>query len=316
MDSCRPWKKTHRYGLIGYPIAHSGSPALFRQAYGGKWPYDLIENPSFEEAWQAFLDGYDAINITAPFKEKAAARADIKSPEVQSIGAANIAVKTRCGVKVFNSDYLGVRMLLQEWLAGPWRALCVDRSGARGSIGAGVDAEVGSSARRCAGAGAEAECLPRVAVVGYGGAGKAAAAAAAKDMGLEVQVFNRSDHGLAFIRPLTELPQASADLLIYSLPMLVPEMNAWMDAIRNGAVSGPLCCIEANYRDPVLAPRNGTATASGLRSSVGFSHRSSAALAPAREEAFCFGQYIPGEKWLLAQAVTGYEILTGEKPRF
>ncbi|MCR4566039.1 MAG: hypothetical protein K5651_08115 [Bacteroidales bacterium] len=301
MDSCRLWKKTHRYGLIGYPIAHSGSPALFRQAYSGKWPYDLIENPSFEEAWQAFLDGYDAINITAPFKEKAAARADIQSPEVQSIGAANIAVKTRCGVRVFNSDYLGVRMLLQDWLAGPWRALCVDRSGARGSIGAGVDAEAG--------------CLPRVAVVGYGGAGKAAAAAA-KDMGLEVQVFNRSDHGLAFIRPLTELPQASADLLIYSLPMLVPEMQSWMDVIRSGAVSGPLCCIEANYRDPVLAPRNGTATASGLRSSVGFSHRSSAAPAPARDEAYCFGEYIPGEKWLLAQAVTGYEILTGEKPRF
>ncbi len=315
MDSCRPWKKTHRYGLIGYPIAHSGSPALFRQAYGGKWSYDLIENPSFDEAWQVFQDGYDAINITAPFKEKAAARADIQSPEVQSIGAANIAVKTRCGVKVFNSDYLGVRMLLKEWMEGPWRALCVDRSGARGSIGAGVDAEVGSSARRCAGAGADDERLPRVAVVGYGGAGKAAAAAA-KDMGLEVQVFNRSDHGLAFIRPLTALPETDVDLLIYSLPMLVPEMNAWMDAIRSGAVAGPLCCIEANYRDPVLAPRSGTATASGLRSSVGFSHRSSAAPAPAREEAFCFGQYIPGEKWLLAQAVTGYAILTGEKPSF
>lgn len=301
MDSCRPWKKTHRYGLIGYPIAHSGSPALFRQAYGGKWSYDLIENPSFEEAWQAFLDEYDAINITAPFKEKAAARADIQSPEVQSIGAANIAVKTRCGVKVFNSDYLGVRMLLQEWMEGPWRASAVDGSGARRCAGTGVDAEAG--------------CLPRVAVVGYGGAGKAAAAAA-KDMGLEVQVFNRSDHGLAFIRPLTELPQANTDLLIYTLPMLVPEMQSWMDAIRSGAVSGPLCCIEANYRDPVLAPRSGTPTASGLRSSVGFSLRSYAAPAPAREEAYCFGEYIPGEKWLLAQAVTGYEILTGEKPRF
>jgi shikimate 5-dehydrogenase len=128
-----------------------------------------------------------------------------------------------------------------------------------------------------------------VAVVGYGGAGKAAASAA-KDMGLEVQVFNRSDHGLAFIRPLTELPLAHTDLLIYTLPMLVPEMQSWMDAIRSGAVAGPLCCIEANYRDPVLAPD--------------------------RDKVFCFGEYIPGEKWLLAQAVTGYEILTGEKPRF
>ena len=298
MDSCRLWKKTHRYGLIGYPIAHSGSPALFRQAYGGKWPYDLIENPSFEEAWQAFLDGYDAINITAPFKEKAAARADIQSPEVQAIGAANIAVKTRCGIKVFNSDYLGVRMLIQEWLEGLWRALCVDRSGASRCAGQGV----GTGVDDRFGVDAEAGCLPRVAVVGYGGAGKAAAAAA-KDMGLEVQVFNRSDHGLAFIRPLTELPQATANLLIYSLPMLVPEMSAWMDAIRTGTVSGPHCCLEANYRDPVLAPGGATPNASGHRS-------------PARDESYCFGEYIPGEKWLLVQAVTGYEILTGEKPRF
>ena len=289
MDSCRLWKKTRRYGLIGYPIAHSGSPALFRQAYGGKWSYDLIENPSFEEAWQVFLDGYDAINITAPFKEKAAAKADIQSPEVQSIGAANIAVKTHCGIKVFNSDYLGVRMLLQEWMESPWRALCVDRSGARGSIGAGVDAEAG--------------CLPRVAVVGYGGAGKAAAAAA-KDMGLEVQVFNRSDHGLAFVRPLAELPQASADLLIYSLPMLVPEMGVWMERVRKGEVPCPRYCIEANYRDPVLKPYSQSQLSTSPESD------SRASLLPAAVS------YIPGERWLMAQAVTGYELLTGEKPRF
>ena len=315
MDSCCLGKKTHRYGLIGYPIAHSGSPALFRQAYGGKWSYDLIENPSFEEAWQAFLDAYDAINITAPFKEQAAAKADIRSPEVQSIGAANIAVKTRCGIKAFNSDYLGVRMLLQEWMEGPWRGSAEIGSGSRRSagqgVGTGVDDRFGVDAG--IGGGTEAERLPRVAVVGYGGAGKAAAAAA-KDMGLEVQVFNRSDHGLAFIRPLTELPQVSADLLIYSLPMLVPEMNAWMDAIRSGTVSGPLCCIEANYRDPVLAPALATPDASSHRSPVspGLCIFSS----PEFDGSYCFGQYIPGEKWLLAQAITGYEILTGEKPRF
>lgn len=277
MDSCRLWKKTNRYGLIGYPIAHSGSPALFRQAYGGKWSYDLIENPSFEEAWQAFLDGYDAINITAPFKEKAAAKADIKSPEVQSIGAANIAVKTRCGVKVFNSDYLGVRMLLEE----------LDAAG--GTAESGVQAAAGEPLR--------------VAVVGYGGAGKAAVAAA-KDMGLEVQVFNRSDHGLTSIRPLAELPEARVDLLIYSLPMLVPEMNTWLEKMEQGAVPSPRYCIEANYRDPVLKPY------SQSHSSVSPESGSRTSILPAAVS------YIPGERWLMAQAVTGYELLTGEKPRF
>ena len=274
MDSCRLWKKTHRYGLIGYPIAHSGSPALFRQAYGGKWPYDLIENPSFDEAWQAFLDGYDAINITAPFKEKAAMRADIQSPEVQSIGAGNIALKTRCGVKVFNSDYLGVRMLLEE-LGG------TAESDVRAAVGAPL----------------------RVVVIGYGGAGKAAVAAA-RDAGMEVAVFNRSDHGLSFIHPLAELPEADADIILYSLPMLVPEMSAWMGRVRAGEVPCPRYCIEANYRDPVLAPY------SESHSSVSPESDSRTSLLPADTT------YIPGERWLMAQAVTGYELLTGEKPRF
>ena len=248
-------EKTHKYGLIGYPIAHSGSPVLFRKAYGGKWAYELIETPSFEEAWERFMAGYDAVNVTAPFKENAAARADILSPEVQSIGAANILVKTRCGVKAFNSDYLGVRMLLDEILEKKPRA--ADQ---------------------------------RVVVVGYGGAGKAAAAAA-RDWGCDTIVCNRSDHGNPAIRPLSELPDIEADLVIYTLPMRIPEMEAYLQNARAGALKAPKALLEANYRDPVLSPESGCILPTGCR-------------------------YIPGERWLLAQAVTGYEILTGEKPSF
>lgn len=269
MNSCSRWKKTHRYGLIGHPIAHSGSPALFCRAYSGKWPYDLIETPSFDEAWQRFLSDYDAINITAPFKEQAAARADIKSPEVQSIGAANIAVKTRCGVKVFNSDYLGVRMLLERHLG--------DVRGMRPQ-NACADSE-----------------RARVLVVGYGGAGKAAAAAA-RDLGLETTVCNRSNHALAFIRPLSTIPECEADIVLYTLPMLVPEMAEYLSRAKAGVIPGPHMFVEANYRDPVFAPF-GSAPSDGAAVSLPEQCR-----------------YIPGEQWLIAQAVTGYELLTGVKP--
>ena len=60
-----------KFGLIGHPIGHSASPALFAKAYGGRWQYDLIEGEDFEASWQRFLDEYQAINITAPFKETA-----------------------------------------------------------------------------------------------------------------------------------------------------------------------------------------------------------------------------------------------------
>ena len=41
----------NRFGLIGNPVSGSKSPDLFKAAYGGKFPYDLIEEPDFETAW-------------------------------------------------------------------------------------------------------------------------------------------------------------------------------------------------------------------------------------------------------------------------
>ena len=207
-----------RFGLIGWPVAHSQSPALFSAAYGGRYPYDLIETPDFEQAWARFLAGYKAVNVTAPFKENAFARADWKSPECGRIGATNLVVRTPEGVKAYNSDYLGVKSLLEPL-------------GCR-----------------------------TAAVIGYGGAGKAALAAA-EDLGLDTRLY----------RHVEIADGVSADVIIYTLPRAVPGI-------------GRLDCahlLEANYRDPCLAGRPG---------------------------------YIPGGAWLLAQAVTGYALMTGEQP--
>ena len=46
--------KKERFGLIGYPIAHSLSPALFKAGYHGRFPYELIETADFEEASSVF----------------------------------------------------------------------------------------------------------------------------------------------------------------------------------------------------------------------------------------------------------------------
>ena len=102
-----------KFGLIGHPIAHSFSPALFTAAYGGKYPYELIETPDFEEAWARFLDGYKAINVTAPFKGNAYDRVDWRSPECERAGATNLVVKTPEGTKAYKSDYRGVKSLLE-----------------------------------------------------------------------------------------------------------------------------------------------------------------------------------------------------------
>ena len=55
-----------RIGLIGNPIGHSQSPALFREYFADRpdilhhWSYDLIERDSFPDAYVAFLRDYVA----------------------------------------------------------------------------------------------------------------------------------------------------------------------------------------------------------------------------------------------------------------
>ena len=60
-----------KFALIGHPVEGSLSPRLFSAAYDGRYPYDLIDRECFEDAWRLFLEQYDGINVTAPFKQDA-----------------------------------------------------------------------------------------------------------------------------------------------------------------------------------------------------------------------------------------------------
>lgn len=180
--------KDERYGLIGHPISHSMSPRVFSAAYGGKLPYDLIEESDFDKAWERFKNGYKAINVTAPFKEIAFERADIISPECEIIKATNLLLKTPDGIIAHNSDYLGVLAILE-------------------AEGIGPDSTV--------------------VIAGWGGAAKAAAAAA-KKLEADVVICNRSTSKGEGIRPLEELFMLCnvADMLIYTLPVPIDDLGS------------------------------------------------------------------------------------------
>lgn len=255
--------KDKTFGLIGHPIKHSLSPALFKAGYDGRYPYELIETSDFEEAYQRFLDGYDGINITAPFKELAYHKADILSDECRLIGATNLIVKTSEGTKAFNSDFLGVRL----WLS-----------------------EVTENYRT----------TPTVLVAGLGGAGKAAAMAAAslgfrlilmnRDMSKTESVAAKSDKEKTIICPLTEFKEAfrEADIIIYNIPTSIPQISELTDEDFKEQKH----ILEANYKDPSFDNH--------LINRILKSNPKSC--------------YTSGKTWLLYQALTGYEIFTGEKP--
>lgn len=292
--------KMKRFGLIGCPISHSLSPALFKAAYrdkyGSSYVYDLIEGEDFGKAFGTFMESYDGINVTAPFKEKAFGRADSAEKECKAIGAANLLVKTASGIAAYNTDFMGVKMSLEKTLAAH------DRYG-NGPAGL------------------------KALVAGCGGAGKAAAAAAAA-MGMKTTILNRTiskaeDFASGFpdnpfdVRPLVEFREClrCSDIIIYTLPEAIPGLE---DLSKDDFLTSHKTILEANYRDPRLPDIlgkffPGQIFPKDMNIVPGFSLRHQGK-ASDQKAACMVPEYVPGQQWLLYQAVAGYVIFTGEEP--
>lgn len=265
-----------RFGIIGDPVAGSLSPQIFKAAYNGKYAYDLIEEADFDLSWKKFEDSYHGINVTAPFKEKAFARADILSEEVRMTGAANLIVKTEKGTEAHNTDFNGIILCCTE------------------TLGASEDGIADMYPDR-----------PCALIVGCGGAGRAAAAAA-KKMGYSVSLMNRTiakAEAIASslpeedftVEPIENFREAlrRCDLVIYTVPTAIGELDG-LSAEDFAEKSGrpPKLLLEANYKTPAFPGKlSGMPRLPGCR-------------------------YISGKLWLLYQAVAGYDIFTGESPDF
>lgn len=90
-----PDASTRRFGVAGYPVAHSRSPQMHMAAYaelGIDADYQRLPIPPelFEETVRALpASGFSGINVTIPHKEAALALADSASDRARAIGAAN-----------------------------------------------------------------------------------------------------------------------------------------------------------------------------------------------------------------------------------
>ena len=267
-------KSKQKYGLIGDPIKHSLSPALFRAGFGGLYDYDLIEGEDFEKSYETFLNEYEAINVTAPFKEKAYSKAEIVSPECKVIGACNVMKKTKDGILAANTDYLGIMKTLLPY----------------------HNTE---------------KIKPITMVVGCGGAGKAAAYAA-RILGNDVIILNRDINKaedfaqklLDNVSGISTVTAASlsdfcryfrlAGTIIYTLPLAIPQLKELKRPDIQGGLFKklPKVILEANYLNPSFI----TERLSELQT-----------INPKIK-------YASGKEWLVYQAVEAYEIFTGEVP--
>ena len=238
-----------KFGIIGDPVSHSKSPVLFKAAYAGAWPYELIEGSDFETSWKKFLEEYTGINVTAPFKALAFGKADIATVATARIGAANLIVKTPQGTEAHNSDFSGVILSVREALA-PGCAPASDET----VLGEVRDLLPNLYPTR-----------PEAIVIGCGGAGRAAAVAAA-EMGFRVRVMNRTY--LKAVDLCREMPEMDfeavpvnrlreavrrADLVLYTatgplqgLMDLTEEDYSGQDPYGRPSK----LVLEANYKDP------------------------------------------------------------------
>ena len=85
-----------RFGVLGWPVAHSRSPAMHRAAYEElglrDWHYQRLPVPPelFDETVRALGPaGFAGANVTIPHKEAALRLADEATEAARAIGAAN-----------------------------------------------------------------------------------------------------------------------------------------------------------------------------------------------------------------------------------
>ena len=109
-----------KLALIGYPIDHSLSPALYKEFLKDKLEsYDLLsyQNPRDLPHVRELAKKYDGINITTPYKKHFLNQVEIPSELVRELGAINTISFTESGVLATNTDALAVEDILKNYLA-------------------------------------------------------------------------------------------------------------------------------------------------------------------------------------------------------
>lgn len=111
---------TRLVGLIGYPVAHSLSPAMHNAAFaalGLDWCYVAlpVQPERLEEAVKGLPAlGFRGANVTLPYKEQVAKLVEALSPEAEALGAVNTLVVEEGKLVGHNSDWLGFLRALEE----------------------------------------------------------------------------------------------------------------------------------------------------------------------------------------------------------
>ena len=104
--------------LLGHPIAHSKSPAMYNTVYerlGLPWRYELADIETEEEAC-AFLEARNflSVNITTPYKPQALSASTHQAASAKLACGANLLLKHKNALIAFNTDGQGCVSFLER----------------------------------------------------------------------------------------------------------------------------------------------------------------------------------------------------------
>jgi shikimate dehydrogenase len=219
-----------RVGLLGWPVAHSVSPAMHNAAFdalGLCWRYDLLPAPPDELIAlidERLAEGYRGFNVTLPHKRAVLGAPQIAEidRDVQDIGAANtLTVLPGGGLRASNTD---------------WRALADDLAAQGVAVGG-------------------ARCL----VLGTGGSSEAAVYALQRQGAKEIVRVSRQPAGRAGVisydqlrdRVIAHPPSPEEKLIVVNCtPVgMFPKRDEsrWPDEL---AIPQPAICVDLIYNPP------------------------------------------------------------------
>ena len=101
-----------KYGLIGEKLGHSFSKEVHNKLFD--YDYELKEIPQNELDLFLKQRAFKAINVTIPYKEKVIPYLDFISDIAKEIGAVNTVVNKNGKLYGYNTDFLGLKSLIQK----------------------------------------------------------------------------------------------------------------------------------------------------------------------------------------------------------
>ncbi len=101
-----------KYGLIGEKLGHSFSREIHARI--ADYTYELLELTPQEVGPFIERADFDAINVTIPYKTTVIPYLDYIHPLAQAIGAVNTVVKREGKLYGYNTDYFGMKYLLDS----------------------------------------------------------------------------------------------------------------------------------------------------------------------------------------------------------